>query len=62
MNGSAADRLRRLRWVLTALFTTMNAIGLIVLAWIVVNEDADRGTAAVTASLDRVTSSVSRLV
>lgn len=62
MNGSAADRLRRLRWVLTALFTTMNAIGLVVLAWIVINEDADRGTAEVTASLDRVTSSVSRLV
>ena len=29
---SAVGRLRRLRWVLCLLFTTMNAVGLIVLA------------------------------
>ncbi|TVT36533.1 HAMP domain-containing histidine kinase [Amycolatopsis rhizosphaerae] len=62
MNGSSADRLRRLRWVLTALFTVTNAIGLVVFAWIVVAGDSEQGVAKIDADLDRVTSSVSRLV
>ena len=62
MNRSPADRLRKLRWALTALFTSMNVLGLVVLAWLVINEDGDRGTAQVNSDLDRVTSSVSRLV
>jgi two-component system OmpR family sensor kinase len=62
VNGSAADRLRRLRWGLTALFTAINAVGLVVFAWFMISEDGDRGTAAIDAELLRVTSSVSRLV
>ncbi|MEU6265078.1 sensor histidine kinase [Saccharopolyspora shandongensis] len=62
MNHSAADRLRRLRWTLTALFTAMNAIGLVVLAWFVISEDGKRGIEQTDAELHRITSSVSRLV
>ncbi|QUQ67154.1 sensor histidine kinase [Kutzneria sp. CA-103260] len=62
MNRSPADRLRRLRWLLTALFTTMNAIGLVVLAGFMINQDGNRGVDQVDAGLNRVTSSVSRLV
>lgn len=62
MNRSPAEKFRRLRWLLTALFTTTNAIGLVVFAWIVIYEDGKRGVEGVDADLERVTSSVSRLV
>ncbi|KAA9161323.1 HAMP domain-containing histidine kinase [Amycolatopsis acidicola] len=62
MKGSSADGLRRLRWVLTALFTVINTIGLVVFAWFFVHEDGKQGVASVDAELNRVTSSVSRLV
>ncbi len=62
MNRSSADRLRRLRWVLTAIFTVMNAIGLIVFAWLVVDTDADRGEQKLDLELDKVTSTVVRLI
>lgn len=62
MNRSSADRLRRLRWVLTATFTAMNAIGLIVFAWLVIDSDADRGVQRMDLELSKVTSTVSRLV
>ena len=62
MNGSAADRLRRLRWVLTGLFTAMNALGLVILAWLVIRADGERGLDRVDAELDRVTSAISRQV
>ncbi|UOX90935.1 HAMP domain-containing histidine kinase [Amycolatopsis sp. FBCC-B4732] len=62
MNRSSADRLRRLRWALTALFTAVNAIGLVAFAWFMIGEDADKGTERIDAELLRVTSSVSRLV
>ncbi|WP_410661615.1 sensor histidine kinase [Amycolatopsis sp. lyj-112] len=59
---SSADRLRRLRWMLTALFTVMNTLGLVVFAWLLIAEDGDQVDERIDASLDRVTSSVSRLV
>jgi signal transduction histidine kinase len=62
MTRSSADRLRRLRWALTALFTVMNALGLVVFAWLMISADGEQGTARIDAELDRVTSSVSRLV
>ncbi|MEJ2858052.1 MULTISPECIES: sensor histidine kinase [unclassified Saccharothrix] len=62
MTGSAADRLRRLRWVLTAVFTVTNTIALVAFAWWVVLDDARQGEAELDAQLTRVTSAVSRLV
>ncbi|RBM22246.1 sensor histidine kinase [Prauserella sp. PE36] len=62
MNGSAAARLRRLRWLLTVLFTVLNAAGLIVLAWLLVDQDREQGELRMDASLKEVTAAVSRLV
>lgn len=62
MNRSSADRLRRLRWVLTLMFTAMNAVGLIVFAWLVINADRDSGETKMDLELSRVTSTVARLV
>ncbi|MFI7676901.1 sensor histidine kinase [Actinophytocola sp. NPDC049390] len=62
MNRSSADRLRRLRLVLTAMFTVMNAIGLIVFAWLVVDMDHDRGEQRMDLELSKVTSTVVRLI
>ncbi|MFD6067825.1 sensor histidine kinase [Amycolatopsis lurida] len=59
---SSADRLRRLRWTLTALFTVMNTLGLVVFAWLLITEDGDQGEERIDAALTQVTSSVSRLV
>lgn len=61
-SGSAAHRLRRLRWMLTGLFTAMNAIGLIVFAVLVIQADADKGEQAMDGELRRVTSTVTRLL
>lgn len=60
--NSSADRLRKLRWMLTALFTVMNTLGLVVFAWLLIDEDGDQVDERIDASLNRVTSSVSRLV
>ncbi|WP_222853689.1 sensor histidine kinase [Fodinicola acaciae] len=62
MKGSAAERLRRLRWMLTAIFTTLNAIGLIVLAVAFLRTYADQQHKLLEADLLKVTSTVSRLV
>lgn len=62
MTGSAADRLRRLRWVLTAVFTATNTIALVAFAWWVVLDDSRQAEAELDAQLSRVTSAVSRLV
>ncbi|MGI5211373.1 sensor histidine kinase, partial [Plantactinospora sp. CA-290183] len=62
MRGSAAERLRRLRWWLTALFTVMNAAGLIVFAGLFVRADQQRGVEELDGELRRVTSTVTRLV
>ncbi|RSN16388.1 sensor histidine kinase [Streptomyces sp. WAC 05977] len=59
---SSADRLRRLRWTLTALFTVMNTLGLVVFAWLLIAEDGDQGEERIDAALTQVTSSVSRQV
>ncbi|QWF82076.1 sensor histidine kinase [Amycolatopsis sp. CA-230715] len=61
MNSSAADRLRRLRLVLTILFTAINATGLIVFAWIAIASD-ESGPASLDGELHRVTSSANRLL
>ncbi|GAB3938269.1 hypothetical protein GCM10029976_052510 [Kribbella albertanoniae] len=61
MKGPAADRLRRLRWWLTAVFTVANTIGLLILAPVVIRQDAQRDAAAVDARLQFVTGPVLRL-
>jgi two-component system, OmpR family, sensor kinase len=62
VTGSGADRLRRLRWMLTAVVTVANVLGLLGFAWYVLREDAAQGVATVDAELHRVTTGVSRLV
>ncbi|HEY0472261.1 MAG TPA: HAMP domain-containing sensor histidine kinase [Kribbella sp.] len=62
MRAPSAERLRRLRWRLTAIFTVMNTVGLVVLAPLVIFLDADRGRAAVDNELNVVTLPVLRLV
>lgn len=61
MNSSAADRLRRLRLLLTILFTAINATGLIVFAWIAIASD-DSGPQSLDGDLHRVTSVTARLL
>ena len=62
MNRSSADRLRRLRWVLTAMFTVMNAVGLVVFAWLIISNDSDNAEKEMDLELSRVTSTVARLI
>jgi two-component system, OmpR family, sensor kinase len=62
VNRSSADRLRRLRWVLTVMFTVMNAVGLIVFAWLAIEADKERGETTMDLELARVTSTVTRLL
>jgi signal transduction histidine kinase len=59
---SASERLNRLRLLLTVLFTAMNAVGLILFAWLLISEDGDRGTQHLDADLSRVTSVVERVI
>jgi len=61
VKGPAADRLRRLRWWLTAVFTIANTVGLLILAPVVIRQDAERDAAAVDAKLGMVTAPVLRL-
>ncbi|HEY3716757.1 MAG TPA: HAMP domain-containing sensor histidine kinase [Jatrophihabitantaceae bacterium] len=53
--SAARTTLGRLRWVLTVTFTATNAVGLLVLAWLVVSSDADRGRQRLDGELQRVT-------
>ncbi|MFJ8915556.1 sensor histidine kinase [Amycolatopsis sp. NPDC102389] len=62
MKGSAADRLRRLRWLLTWLFTGLNAAGLVVFAWLAVSADLQQREVQLDAELARVTAPVKRLI
>lgn len=62
MNTSAAARLRRLRWLLTVLFTAINAVGLVLFAWLLVRGNAERGHERLDAEVHRVTSTVKRLL
>lgn len=62
MNGSAAQRLRRLRHLLTWLFTALNAAGLIVFAWFAIHTDLQQRELGLDADLRPVTAAVSRLL
>ncbi len=53
--STAATRLRRLRWLLTALFTVTNALGLVVFAALAVRADATQGRQQLDGELRRVT-------
>ena len=62
MRGPSAERLRRLRWRLTALFTVMNTVGLIVLAPLVLILDTGRRTDTIDNQLKLVTQPALRLI
>lgn len=62
MRGPSVERLRRLRWRLTAIFTVMNTIGLVILAPLVIILDADRRTDSIDHQLNVVTAPVLRLL
>jgi two-component system OmpR family sensor kinase len=62
VSGSAADGLRRLRWRLSILFTVMNAVGLIVFAWLLISADSQQSMDQQDAELRTITSSVNRLL
>lgn len=61
MSGAAA-RLRGLRWLLTGLFTALNAAGLLLFAWLALDLDAQQGERALDADLIRVTHAVTQLL
>jgi two-component system OmpR family sensor kinase len=58
----AVERLRRLRWLLTAIFTAMNTVGLVVFAPLIIGLDAQSHQDAVDARVRLVAASVLRLV
>lgn len=62
MRGPSADRLRRLRWWLTVLFTVTNTVALIILAPVIIVLDGQRGTAEIDNNLNVVTAPVLRLI
>ncbi|WP_433165211.1 sensor histidine kinase [Kribbella sp. CA-247076] len=62
MRGPSVERLRRLRWWLTALFTVANTVGLVILAPVVITLDADRRTTEIDNQLEVVTAPVLRLI
>jgi two-component system, OmpR family, sensor kinase len=62
MSGSAAGGLRTLRWRLSLLFTVMNALGLIVFAWLMISADSKQSEQLQDAELRRITSTVNRLL
>ncbi|MEC3979282.1 sensor histidine kinase [Amycolatopsis sp. H20-H5] len=62
MRRSAAERLRRLRWLLTLLFTTINAVGLIVFAVLLVHNDDEQRVTRLDDDLSQVTAVALRLV
>jgi two-component system OmpR family sensor kinase len=61
MSGAAA-RLRGLRWLLTGLFTALNAAGLLLFAWLALDMNAQQGERALDADLSRVTPAVIQLL
>jgi two-component system, OmpR family, sensor kinase len=62
VSSPSADRLRRLRWLLTLLFTAMNTVGLVVLAWLVIKADSDERRQRLDGELRRVTTAIPRLL
>lgn len=61
MTGAAA-RLRGLRWLLTGLFTALNAAGVLLVAWLMIDMDEQKGEQALDADLRRVPPLVVRLL
>ena len=59
---SSAERLRRLRLLLTLLFTLINAGGLVVFCWLAIRADGEQGRLRLDGELRRVTSTVTRLI
>lgn len=53
--SAARATLRRLRWLLAALFTVTNTVGLVLFAWLAVRADAQRGRQELDGDLQRVT-------
>lgn len=53
--SAARATLRRLRWLLAALFTVTNTLGLVLFAWLAVRSDAQRGRQELDGDLQRVT-------
>ncbi|MFE5565025.1 sensor histidine kinase [Amycolatopsis japonica] len=62
MTDSSTGRLRRLRRLLTVLFTAMNAVGLVVLAWLLIEADADQGRQRLDSDVRQVAATLARLV
>lgn len=58
----AAERLRRLRLVLTGMFTVINAAGLVVFAWLAIRADGEQARQRLDGDNGRVTSTVARLL
>ncbi|GLY65100.1 sensor histidine kinase [Amycolatopsis taiwanensis] len=58
----AAERLRRLRLVLTGMFTAMNAAGLVFFAWLAIQADGKQTEQQLDGDNSRVTSTVVRLI
>ncbi|HEX7301761.1 HAMP domain-containing sensor histidine kinase [Lentzea sp.] len=54
MTTGAAARLRGLRWVLTGLFTLLNAAGVLLVAWLMLDLDEQKGEQAIDSALSRV--------
>lgn len=54
MTTGAAARLRGLRWLLTGLFTALNAAGVLLVAWLMLDLDEQKGEQALDADLRRV--------
>ncbi|ADB29867.1 histidine kinase [Kribbella flavida DSM 17836] len=62
MRGRSVERLRRLRWRLTVLFTVMNTLGLVVLAPLLIVLNGTRTDDRVNHELDLVTEAMVRLI
>lgn len=62
MRGPAAERLRRLRWWLTVVFTATNTVGLIILAPVIIIIDGQRSADEIDNQLKVVTQPVLRLI
>jgi signal transduction histidine kinase len=62
MRGPSADRLRRLRWWLTVLFTAINTVALIVLAPVIIILDGQRADDRINNDLSVVVEPVLRLI
>ncbi|PWK83262.1 signal transduction histidine kinase [Lentzea atacamensis] len=54
MTTGAAARLRGLRWLLTGLFTALNATGVLLVGWLLLDLDEQKGEQALDADLRRV--------